>query len=397
MKLPLLSTSKSLQGKRVFLRVDWNVPLDAGFDAVDSLKLSRSIATVNMLKERGAIVLIATHLGRPQGRDLKLSTKRLLTLLSLGHGLEVGHLPYALDAERGLSRVSSIVSNALPGTVFLLENVRFNKGEEKNDKKLAKAYASLADLYVNDAFASAHRSHASVVGVASLLPHFAGQNLSDEVKALEKLIEKPKKPFVAFIGGAKITTKIEVIQSLLQIADHVCIGGAMAHAFFVAQKREIGKSFVEKEGVVVAKTLLKNKKIHLPVDVTVTKKIEDGAIARVVPVSGVLKSEMIGDIGPKTMQDWSELIAQAKTVVWNGPMGVAEIPVFSHGSLVIGRAIAARSKGKTYGVVGGGDTLPIAIATGMSEWFDYLSTGGGAMLEFIAAKGKLPGLVCLLK
>ena len=397
MKLPILSPSKSVHGKRVFLRVDWNVPLDAGFGAEDSLKLSRSIETVKMLKERGAIVLIATHLGRPKGKDPKLSTKRLLRLLSLEHGLEVGHLPYALDIPHSLAQVSAIVSKALPGTVFLLENVRFSEGEEKNDAKLAKAYASLVDIFVNDAFASSHRSHASVVGIAKLLPHFAGPTLVDEVKALEKVIEKPKKPYVAFVGGAKITTKIEVVNALLQIADHVCIGGAMAHAFFVAQKREIGKSYVEKEGVAVAKKLLKNKKIHLPVDVIVSKKIEAHAYARVAPITGVLKSEMIGDIGPQTMREWSGLIAQAKTLVWNGPMGVAEIPAFSHGSLTIGRAIASRSKGKAYGVAGGGDTLPVALSTGMSEWFDHLSTGGGAMLEFIVKKGKLPGLLSLMK
>lgn len=397
MKLPILSPSKSVHGKRVFLRVDWNVPLDAGFGAEDSLKLSRSIETVKMLKERGAIVLIATHLGRPKGKDPKLSTKRLLRLLSLEHGLEVGHLPYALDIPHSLAQVSAIVSKALPGTVFLLENVRFSEGEEKNDAKLAKAYASLVDIFVNDAFASSHRSHASVVGIAKLLPHFAGPTLVDEVKALEKVIEKPKKPYVAFVGGAKITTKIEVVNALLQIADHVCIGGAMAHAFFVAQKREIGKSYVEKEGVAVAKKLLKNKKIHLPVDVIVSKKIEAHAYARVAPITGVLKSEMIGDIGPQTMREWSGLIAQAKTLVWNGPMGVAEIPAFSHGSLTIGRAIASRSKGKAYGVAGGGDTLPVALSTGMSEWFDHLSTGGGAMLEFIVKKGKLLGLLSLMK
>lgn len=397
MKLPSLPITRSLQGKRVFVRVDWNVPLDAGFGAEDSLKLTRSVETIKMLKARGAIVLVATHIGRPQGRDPKFSTKRLLRLLSLHHGLEAGHLPFALDVPHALAQVSSIVEKALPGTVFLLENVRFNAGEEKNEAKLAKAYASLADIFVNDAFASCHRAHASVVGIAKLLPHFAGPTLLDEVKALEKIIDKPKKPYVAFVGGAKITTKIDVVHALLKIADHVCIGGAMAHAFFLAEKREIGKSFVEKEGVAVAKQLLKNKKIHIPVDVIVAKKLEPHAYARVAPVTGVLKSELIGDIGPQTMQEWAKLIATAKTLVWNGPMGVAEIPAFSHGSLVIGRAIASRSKGKAYGVAGGGDTLPVALATGMSEWFDHLSTGGGAMLEFIVKKGRLPGLVALQK
>jgi len=397
MKLPGLPASRNLQGKRIFLRVDWNIPLDAGFGAEDSLKLSRSMPTIQALKDRGAIVIVATHLGRPKGRDPKLSTKRLLRMLSVDHGIEAGHLPYTPDSSMGLEHLQKIVGQAHPGTVFLLENVRFNVGEEKNDPKLAKAYASLAEIFVNDAFASCHRTHASVVGIAKFLPHFAGPTLLAEVKALEKVIEKPKKPYVAIVGGAKITTKIEVVNALLKIADHVCIGGAMTHAFFAAQKIEIGKSYLEKEGVAVAKKLLKNKKIHVPVDVIVSKKIEAHAYARVAPVTGVMKSEAIGDIGPQTMREWSALIAKAKTIVWNGPMGVAEIPTFSHGSLVIGRAIASRSKGAAYGIAGGGDTLPVALSTGMSEWFDHLSTGGGAMLEFIVKKGKLPGLVALLK
>ncbi len=402
MKLPVLPPSKNLRGKRVFLRVDWNVPLDSGSlgsqtaGAEDSLKLERSMATVRSLKERGAIVIVATHLGRPKKRDPKFSTKRLLRLLS-ERGLEVGYLPQDVMTAAGAKDLERIVTKALPGTVFLLENVRYYPGEETNDVKLAKAFAALAEVFVNDAFASCHRKHASVVGVAAQLPHFAGPSLLEEVRALEKVLDKPKKPFVAIVGGAKITTKIGVVNTLLKIADHVCIGGAMATAFFAAQRREIGKSYVEKEGIAGARKLLKNKKIVLPTDVVVSIKIEPNTYARVVDVKNVGKKEMIGDIGPDTMRAWAALIQKAKTIVWNGPMGVAEISTFSHGSLVIGRAIAARSKGSAYGVAGGGDTLPVAMATGMAEWFDHLSTGGGAMLEFIAEKGRLPGLVALLK
>lgn len=396
MKLSVLPPKKSLRGKRIFLRVDWNVPLD-GLEAEDSLKISRSVATVKDLAARGAIVLVATHLGRPKGRELKLSTKHLVRLLEKEYKLPVEFLPEELDDVQGLSKALSAIRKAHAGSVFLLENVRFYSGEETNAPKLAKAYASLADVFVNDAFASCHRSHASVVGVAKLLPVIAGPTLMQEVEALERLITKPKKPFVAVIGGVKVTTKIGVLEALAKIADRVCVGGAMATAFFAAKKQEIGTSIVEQEGISIARKLLKYKNIVLPTDAVVAKHIEQGTKARTVTLSDMKKTDAIGDIGPETMRAWSAEIKTAQTIVWNGPVGIAEIPTFSHGSLVLGRAIAARSKGAAYGVVGGGDTLPVMLQTGMGEWVDHLSTGGGAMLEFIAKKGKLPGLIALSK
>ena len=394
MKLPALSPKLNLKGKRVFLRVDWNVPLD-GLAAEDSLKVSRSIATIKDLSERGAVVLIATHLGRPKGHDESLSTRVLRDLVAKEYKLKPIFIGDALDTKEGLLGAQKMIGLAKDGMIFLLENVRFYEGEEKNTLALSKAYASLADLFVNDAFASCHRAHASVVGVAKQLPHYAGPNLVREVTALEQLTTKPKKPFLAIIGGAKISTKIEVLEALLKTADAVCVGGAMANAFFAAQKLEIGKSFVEKEGIVLAKKLLKHPKLVLPVDVVVAKKIAEGSSPRVSGPKEVKKSEMIGDIGPKTMMAWSQLIKKAETIVWNGPLGVTEVSSFSHGSKVIAREVAIRSKGKAYGVVGGGDTLPVALSTGMQDWYDHLSTGGGAMLEFIATKGKLPGLTVL--
>lgn len=378
------------------MRVDWNVPLSGDLATEDSLKLSRSIATVKMLASRGAVVVIATHLGRPKGRDPKFSTKKLVVAVGMQYGVKVDFVGDALDTTDGLKAAALRIEHTKPGDILLLENVRYYAGEEKNDSKLAKAFASLADLFVNDAFASCHRAHASVVGVAKLLPQFAGPTLIDEVAGLEKLLTKPKKPFVAIIGGAKLTTKLPVLEALLKTADTVMIGGAMANVFFAAQKKQIGKSFVEKEGIPFAKKLLKHPKLHLPIDVVVAPKIVDGAKARASSVDSVKKTESIGDIGPATMRAWSAEIKKAKTIAWNGPMGVAEMRTFSHGSMVIARSIAARSKGPTYGVVGGGDTLPIALATGMSEWYDHLSTGGGAMLEFIVNKGKLPGLTVLM-
>lgn len=396
MKLPVLAPKTSLKGKRVFLRVDWNVPLSGELATEDSLKLSRSIATIKMLASRGAIVIVATHLGRPKGRDLKYSTKKLAVVVGMNYGLKMSVVGDALDSVAGLTAASHRVGQAKPGDILILENVRYYAGEEKNDTKLAKSFASLADLFVNDAFASCHRAHASVVGVAKLLPHYAGPTLVDEAEGLEKLITKPKKPFVAIIGGAKLTTKLPVLEALLKTADVVMLGGAMATAFFAAQKKQIGKSFVEKEGIPFAKKLLKHPKLRLPIDVVVATKIADGAKARAASIDSIKKNESIGDIGPATMRVWSAEIKKAKTIAWNGPLGVAEMRTFSHGSMVIARSIALRSKGSTYGVVGGGDTLPVALATGMSEWYDHLSTGGGAMLEFIVKKGKLPGLTALL-
>jgi phosphoglycerate kinase len=394
-KLSALSAKQKISGKRIFLRVDWNVPL-AGMEAEDSLKVSRSLETIKDLAARGAIVLVATHLGRPQGREEKYSTKKLLELVTSQYKVPMRFLGDALDTAAGVKAAQKTLSEAEAGSVFLLENVRFYVGEEKNAAALSKAFASLADIFVNDAFASCHRAHASVVGIAKHVPHCAGPNLIAEVHGLEKLITKPKKPFMAVIGGAKISTKIDVIQALLTTADAVFVGGAMANAFFAAQKKEIGKSFVEKEGIVLAKKLLKNPKLVLPIDVVVARKIERGVKARSASVDEVKKTEAIGDIGPQTMLAWSQMLKKAQTIVWNGPLGVSEISTFSHGSLVIARAISVRSKGKAYGVAGGGDTLPILFASGMSSGFDHISTGGGAMLEFIAKKGKLPGLVALL-
>ena len=387
----------NLKGKRIFLRVDWNVPLGDHFAPEDSLKISRSVETIRSLSQRGAIVIVATHLGRPNGREMALSTRPFVVRLAKAYRVPFQFLGDALDTADGVKHASLTLRAAQAGDVYLLENVRFYPGEKQNDPKLAMAFASLADFFVNDAFADCHRSHASIVGVAKRLKSYAGPSLLAEVAALKRLITKPKKPFVAIIGGAKISTKFDVLMNLLKIADRVMVGGAMANAFFAAKKLSIGKSFVEKEGIAMAKKFGKNPRIFLPTDLVVAPKLERGVRARVVDLAGVKKSDRIGDIGPETMRAWAQEMKKARTIIWNGPLGVAEVPTFSHGSLVIGRAIAARSKGSSYGVVGGGDTLPMILATGMSEWVDHLSTGGGAMLEFIAKKGRLPGLLALRK
>lgn len=394
-ELPVLNSRIVLRGKKVLLKLDWNIPIKGIPKEEDLAKIENSVKTVHYLQKRGAVVVILTHLGRPVKREVKLSTVRLLPLAEAYLDYPVMFCGEDISTEEGRSMVKDSLRASRPGDIFLLENVRFYAGEEKNDKKLSQAYAELADYYVNDAFASCHRAHSSVSGIPAYLPHFAGPELAAEVEAVNYLLKRPKKPFLAIVGGAKLTSKMPVIKSLLKVADHVLIGGAMAHPFLVAKQLKVGKSLMEKQGVVYAKALLKNKKIMLPVDVLVADKIHENVKPKCVPVNQIKAKDMIGDIGTQTMRQWSSLINQAQTILWSGPLGVAEYEPFVFGSLLIGRAVATRSKGKAYGLVGGGDTVPVAMQTGMSHWFDHVSMGGGALLEFIANHGKLPGIEVL--
>ncbi|MDD2785301.1 MAG: phosphoglycerate kinase [Patescibacteria group bacterium] len=394
--LPILNSRVQLKNKRVLLRLDWNIPVQGMPSKEDLAKVDASVSTVRYLQKHGAIVIILTHLGRPKKRDKSLSTVRLLPMAEAYLDCPVMFCGEDITKQDGKLEVESALSTAKSGDVFLMENVRFYEGEEKNDVALSQTYASLADYFVNDAFASSHRAHVSVAGIARYLPHFAGPELINEIEAASRLIEKPKRPFVTVIGGMKLSTKMPVINSLLKAADKVLIGGAMAHPFFVAKKYKIGKSYTEVEGLKFAKALIKNKKIVLPSDALVAKKIDIHAKPHVVLVNEIKLNDVIGDIGTATMREWSSIIKNAQTILWNGPLGVAKIPAFSHGSLVIARAIAARSNGAAYGLVGGGDTVPVALQTGMSEWYDHVSMGGGALLEFIEKKGRLPGIEALL-
>ncbi|MEK7655112.1 MAG: phosphoglycerate kinase [Patescibacteria group bacterium] len=395
MKLRTLSAKTSLRGKRVLLRVDWNIPLYESAAAEDHLKLQRNAATIENLASRGAIVIVLTHLGRPKAREAKFSTERLVGIFRKIARVPVRFIGDDIESKSGMEHVLDVINSSAPGSVLLLENVRFYRGEETNSPTFVARLASLGDIFVNDAFASCHRSHASVVGVAKSVPSYAGPALVAEVEGMERIFNKPKRPFISIIGGVKLSTKIGVIKTLLSVADRVYIGGAMANPFFKARRLEIGKSIVEKESVVIAKALLKNPKLKIPTDVLVARALKPNQKVRCVPANQVKNADVIGDIGTETMMDWASEIKTAKTILWNGPVGVAEIPSFSHGSLVLTRAIAARSKSSAYGVVGGGDTLPIVARSGMAEWIDHLSTGGGAMLEFIANKGNLPGLLPL--
>ncbi len=398
MKLRTLPSKLDLRGSRVLLRVDWNVSLHREPETAKAEKITRTLPLLRELKKRGAITFVMTHLGRPKGRDEAYSTKPLAKAISKYTSIKIDFLDVDLSSIKGANRYAEDVTRFSPGDIVLLENVRFQKGEETNDAALAKRYAKGAQIFINDAFASCHRAHASVVGLTKVLPSYAGQTLVEEVDALEKVLVKPKHPYVAIIGGAKLCSKLPVLERFLSIADTILIGGAMAHPFLAAKKVPVGKSFIETECAGIAKRLLKKhgKKIVLPTDAIVAKKIEAGVPVRRTAFDDIKASEMIGDIGTDTMRAWSAIIKKAKTIVWNGPVGVTEIPAFSHGSLVLARALATRAKGKAYGLVGGGDTLPVIAKSGVGEWIDYVSTGGGAMLEFIAENGRLPGIVPLV-
>jgi phosphoglycerate kinase len=392
MKFRVLPKSLKLRNKRVLVRVDWNVPLH--FDATTKKveKIKRTLPLLKDLTKRGAIVFVMTHLGRPKGREAEYSTKLLAKAIRVYTELPVQYLDVDFSSTKGINAFAEDVKTYKNGDIVCLENVRFQPGEEENDPKIVKAYSACAKIFINDAFASCHRPHATVLGLGKALTSYAGPALMDEVNAMSKILTKVKRPYYAFIGGAKLSSKLPVIEQFLKIADKVFIGGAMAHPFFVAKKLSVGKSLIEKETVAAAWRLLKNKKIVLPTDVIVASQIARGAKVRRAEINDVKKSEMIGDIGTDTMQSWVQEIKRAETIVWNGPFGVTELPLFAHGSLVVGKAIAARAKGRPFVVVGGGDTLPVIAETGMQDMVDFVSTGGGAMLEFIAKKGNLPGL-----
>lgn len=396
-ELPVLTSRVPLRNKRVILRLDWNISVQGTPSKEDLAKIEASAPTVHYLQKHGAIVIILTHLGRPKKKEKEFSTARLLPMAEAYLDHPLMFCGEDIATPQGLIMVKHALDAASPGDLFLMENVRFYPGEEKNDRKLSQAYASLGNYFVNDAFASSHRAHVSVAGIADYLPHFAGAELVKEIEAANHLIEKAKKPFVAIVGGAKLSTKLPLVQALLKQADHVLIGGAMAHPFFAAKQIKIGKSLIEKESLKYARALIRNKKIVLPTDVLVASKLDKSAQPHVALVNKIKPTEVIGDIGTATMRDWATIIKKAQTILWNGPVGVAELPAFSHGSLLVGRLIASRSRGKAYGLVGGGDTVPVALQTGMSEWFDHVSMGGGALLEFIEKRGRLPGIEALQK
>lgn len=385
MKISSLKKLKSLSGKTVFLRVDFNVPLENG-KIKEDYRIKAGIETIKFLLGKGARLIIASHLGEPAGHEAAYSLKPVATRLKSLLKLPVKFLGDASDP-----KTISAVKAMKKGEVVLLENLRFNDGEYKNDSKFAASLAALADIYVNDAFAVCHREQASVSAIKKYLPSYAGLLLEKEIVALNRIL-KPKKPLVVIMGGAKVKTKAPLISKLYSSASHILIGGALANNFFKYRGLNIGKSISDDDSAQFIKKFFKGKKvvskIILPTDVVV--KTKDGR-AKVVSPSDVKASDMILDIGPASIIDFASYIKKAKTIVWNGPLGKFEEASYKHGTLGIAYAVASRSSGRAYGVVGGGETVEALNLTKMSEYVDWISTAGGAMLAYLGG-GKLPGL-----
>jgi phosphoglycerate kinase len=375
--------------KRVLVRLDLNVPLENGVVS-DDTRIRAALPTVKFLLEDDAIPILCSHLGRPKGKpDAKYSLKPVAERLAQLLGCRVQMAPDCIgpEAERMAATMPS-------GEVLLLENLRFHPEEEKNDPKFAQALASLADVYVNDAFGSAHRAHASTVGVTSYLPAVAGFLMEKELTFLGQALTSPARPFVALLGGAKVSDKIEVIHNLLAKVDWVLIGGGMANTFLKAQGKAVGESLVENDKLDVAQSLLRDggQKLILPVDVLVADRLVAEAHTRTVSVDAVPDGWRILDIGPQTVELFSRYLGSARTVVWNGPMGVFEMEPFSAGTFAIADVLARLDDATT--IVGGGDSASAVERAGVAERISHISTGGGASLEFLEGK-ELPGVVCL--
>lgn len=392
MRLKTLRNGVDLSGKRVLLRIDGNVPVEKG-KAVDGPhgKIARAAVDIEWLRQRGARVIVVTHLGRPEGRRISAySVRPVARRLS---ELLMTDVPVARDiAGPSAQRLVRQLKN---GGVMMVENVRFDAGEERNSTTLAHALSQLADLYMNDAFAVSHRAHASVDAITSELPSYAGPQLASEVDVLNKVVKHPKHPFVLCMGGLKMKDKLPVMKRLIGEADRVLVGGALAHAFFAAQGLEIGRSAFDEEGVKDAARLLRQhaEKIRLPVDVVVARSLRKDAARKTVAVRDVRKSDRIVDVGPETILRYKEEIRDAKMIVWNGPFGYCERDAFCEGTVAMAHAIASRTS-KAVTVVGGGDTIPVMETAGVADRFTLLSTGGGAMLEFLAGE-PMPGIETL--
>ena len=366
-----------VDGKRVLVRVDFNVPLDEDQNITDDARIRAALPTLRELRENGARLLLAAHLGRPKNREPEFSLKPVAERLSDLLGTDV-QLAESLD-------------DVPDGDVVMLENVRYEKGETKNDPELAERYAALADLYVNDAFGAAHRAHASTEAVARLLPSAAGRLLEREVSTLRGILDDPKRPLVAVVGGAKVTDKIGVLEAFLERADTILIGGAMCFPFFKAQGHDVGDSLCEEAGIEPARKLAGQDKIELPQDLVAGREFKADTERRELDGVDVPDGWMGLDVGEATAERYAGVIAEAGTVFWNGPMGAFELAPFAAGTKRVAEAIAA-APGTT--VVGGGDSAAALAQFGLADEVDHLSTGGGASLELVEGK-PLPGVEVL--
>lgn len=379
--------SSEIKSKVIFLRADMNVPVKSG-RVKDDFKIIAALPTIRYLLRYGAKLVIATHLGEPEKREAKYSTKPIAAYLNKLLKEKI----VFVDACAG-TPVETAIAKMKSGEIIFLQNLRFEKGEKTNDKIFAKMLVKSADIYVNDAFGVSHRSNASVSAVKKYLPVYAGLLLMEEIRSLEQVL-KPAKPMIAILGGAKISTKIRLIDNLGKKAAYILIGGGLANNFFAAHGLNVGASLIDQESVKLAKKIISSRskiKIVLPVDVLVGRKNSARAKPAVKKTNEISDSDVILDIGPETIRLYASLIKKARTIVWNGPLGYFEAEAFKHGTIAIARAIAARSKGQSFGVVGGGETVEALRLSGMADDVDWVSTGGGAMLSYLGGE-KMPGI-----
>jgi phosphoglycerate kinase len=381
-------TDIDLKGKKVLVRVDFNVPIKDGVVG-DDTRIQAALPTIKYLLEQGAAVILCSHLGRPKSAaDLEFSLRPVAEYLAT-----LLDAPVAFAEDCIGEKAEDAAATLKPGEVLVLENTRFHAGEKKNDPEMAKAMASLAEVFVNDAFGTSHRAHASTVGVTDYLPSVAGFLLEKEIKYLGNAIAEPERPFVAILGGAKISDKIGVIENLLEKADRILIGGGMANTFFKAQGYNLADSLVEEEVVDVAKDILEKAggKLVLPVDVVIADAFSADAEMQIMDIGDVPQGWRILDIGPRSVEAFSDIVKLAGMVVWNGPMGVFEFDKFAKGTFEIAKAVA---ESDAIGIIGGGDSTAAINKSGLEDKIAHISTGGGASLEMLEGK-VLPGLAAL--
>jgi phosphoglycerate kinase len=385
-------------GKRVLVRADFNVPMKNG-RVTDHTRIERGAATLAELAERGAKVVVLSHFGRPEGKPVaEMSLRPIVEPLSQA----LGGKPVAFAEDCVGEPAKSVVDRLAPGGVALLENLRFHAEEEANDPEFARSLAALGDFYVSDAFSAAHRAHASTEGIARLLPSAAGRLMQAELQHLHDALSSPKRPVTAIVGGAKVSTKLDLLGNLVAKVDLLVIGGGMANTFLHAQGIGIGKSLAERDMAekardILAKAAGRGAEVALPVDAVVAAELKPGVATKTVAIGAVPSDQMILDVGPKTVAELNRRIAGCRTLVWNGPLGAFETPPFEAGTVAVARAAAElTSAGKLLSVAGGGDTVAALAQAGVVERFSYVSTAGGAFLEWLEGK-TLPGVAALCR
>lgn len=381
----------NIKGKRVFVRVDFNVPMEDSH-ITDDTRIRAALPTIQYLVEQGAKVILASHLGRPKG---EINEEMRLTAVGTRLAQLIERPVTKLDESIG-ETVEAAIAKMQEGDIVLLENVRFHKGEEKNDPELAQSFAKLADVYVNDAFGAAHRAHATTEGIAKYIPAVSGFLMEKELDVLGKALSNPERPFTAIIGGAKVKDKIGVIENLLEKVDHLIIGGGLSFTFIKALGHDIGNSLLEEDKIELAKSFIdkakeKGVQLHMPIDAVVADAFSKDAATQVVDIDAIPAGWMGLDIGPKTAASYADVIANSKLIIWNGPMGVFEMEKFANGTKTVANAMAAT---EGYTVIGGGDSAAAVEKFEVASQMNHISTGGGASLELMEGK-ELPGIVAL--